>query len=141
MTSGSPWRRQSSRRAASRGSSGDLAAAITKSTDASAAAASRVIWSGWPEPIPMILIRRVTGRPQLNRVSLPVLDVALELEVDLLHGGDDLGVRFLPQLSLGGLVQSLDDAAQRPGVCVLHELRSDERRVGKECVHTCRFRW
>ena len=24
---------------------------------------------------------------------------------------------------------------------ILHELRSEERRVGKECVSTCRSRW
>src|SRR3546814_15676156 len=27
------------------------------------------------------------------------------------------------------------------GVAVLHGVRSEERRVGKECVRTCRSRW
>src|SRR3546814_7186148 len=29
----------------------------------------------------------------------------------------------------------------RTMVCVTHEMRSEERRVGKECVSTCRSRW
>src|SRR3546814_15625111 len=28
-----------------------------------------------------------------------------------------------------------------PVLTVVHEPRSEERRVGKECVSTCRFRW
>src|SRR3546814_20227464 len=37
------------------------------------------------------------------------------------------------------------DAAQKPlerlGKAVIHVTRSEERRVGKECVRTCRSRW
>src|SRR3546814_11171981 len=40
--------------------------------------------------------------------------------------------------------QEFDEQAHAPGnpaVAGLGDLRSDERRVGKECVSTCRSRW
>src|SRR3546814_13527979 len=40
----------------------------------------------------------------------------------------------------GQLVELKPEAAQSIAL-VLHELRSEERRVGKECVSTCRSRW
>src|SRR3546814_11302462 len=42
----------------------------------------------------------------------------------------------LKQQDAKALVESLRDFAARP-----HAPRSEERRVGKECVSTCRSRW
>src|SRR3546814_13099469 len=38
-------------------------------------------------------------------------------------------------------VEGLDDEAQLALVKKMASLRSEERRVGKECVSTCRSRW
>src|SRR3546814_11335384 len=35
----------------------------------------------------------------------------------------------------------VDDAAIRAGLAVMASLKSEERRVGKECVSTCSSRW
>src|SRR3546814_14852511 len=37
--------------------------------------------------------------------------------------------------------RALERAGMRIGDIDLYEVRSDERRVGKECVSTCRSRW
>src|SRR3546814_10083146 len=37
--------------------------------------------------------------------------------------------------------EALDERRQCRGSKLSHELRSEERRVGKECVSTCRSRW
>src|SRR3546814_13013200 len=42
-----------------------------------------------------------------------------------------------PALEAGGLFAPIS----REGAMVVNNLRSEERRVGKECVSTCRFRW
>src|SRR3546814_12314101 len=46
---------------------------------------------------------------------------------------DDIG--DLPALSVGQAIQTI------PGATTHREKRSEERRVGKECVSTCRSRW
>src|SRR3546814_5244978 len=56
-----------------------------------------------------------------------VIDLELGADVDAAHGvvhQHDLGV-----------------GAQRAGEQHLLLVRSEERRVGKECVSTCRYRW
>src|SRR3546814_15743388 len=59
-------------------------------------------------------------------------------------------VVYCKLLSLGRASEILSDAAargrrteprQRRTVVLLHRGRSEERRVGKECVSTCRSRW
>src|SRR3546814_17417723 len=46
---------------------------------------------------------------------------------------DDIG--DLPALSVGQAIQTITGATTH------REKRSAERRVGKECVRTCRYRW
>ena len=58
----------------------------------SAATASTVTWSGRPIPIPM------------TRILSSVLQVALDVEVDLLHRGEHLRIRLGPQPAVGRLV-------------------------------------
>src|SRR3546814_15139167 len=41
----------------------------------------------------------------------------------------------------GPLPHSLSDARRRRRAAAQHGRRSEERRVGKECVSTCRSRW
>src|SRR3546814_11791306 len=53
------------------------------------------------------------------------------LSLDMLSGRVEPGHRFHDELLCSGISQ-----------CQLEELaRSEERRVGKECVSTCRSRW
>src|SRR3546814_15064369 len=52
--------------------------------------------------------------------------------------GDGLQMDELGSRSLGELL-FCDQAFQRRAIEVCH--RSEERRVGKECVSTCRSRW
>src|SRR3546814_15297431 len=67
--------------------------------------------------------------PQVADVQRPlVVPGAVELELDGLVG------------ALGTLVTH-DVAAAKGLVAVLGAVRSEERRVGKECVSTCRSRW
>src|SRR3546814_13904889 len=59
------------------------------------------------------------------------------------------GIERLRQLTRGLFVQGTESSAgmrihQRYGVSLAHlidGIRSEERRVGKECVSTCRSRW
>src|SRR3546814_10306966 len=48
-------------------------------------------------------------------------------------------------VAFGQLLVQLEDVLQRvvveEGGIAAHENRSEERRVGKECVSTCRSRW
>src|SRR3546814_13260627 len=66
--------------------------------------------------------------------------------------GDSLGQNFSSSLNLASEAVALDSAAEirfvqpvisRPRYKQLYllGLRSEERRVGKECVSTCRSRW
>src|SRR3546814_5045372 len=102
----------------------------------------------------MELRRRQFGRA----VRLEVSDTMSEEVVDLLQReldlGDDETYRLRGPLDLGGLwtLHALDRpelkdpvfqrvtqsrlAAAKDG-----DIRSEERRVGKECVSTCRSRW
>src|SRR3546814_13242540 len=43
--------------------------------------------------------------------------------------------------SVGRLLIDVPRAGQLRDAAVLHDQRSEERRVGKECVSTCRSRW
>src|SRR3546814_20866368 len=58
-------------------------------------------------------------------------------------GTENSTAAMVPSLSV--LANPDDDLPQRrPGRCRAHrgaEVRSEERRVGKECVSTCRSRW
>src|SRR3546814_502599 len=45
------------------------------------------------------------------------------------------------RLALGIIEDAERRGALRPGQTVIEATRSEERRVGKECVSTCRSRW
>src|SRR3546814_10904833 len=74
------------------------------------------------------------------------LDEAIDLvEWPRLGAVDALVHVVLGQIPRTVIAHGDDDLAQRPQ-CFLLEAgdalgRSEERRVGKECVSTCRFRW
>src|SRR5690349_17189696 len=96
--------------------------------------ASTVTWSRPPGPMPMTRSVRVTPAP----CSRTVLQVALDVEVDLLHRGDDLRVGLGPQPPVGRLAEPLDDAAQRPRVRLLHErliVLVEDVLLGQGLVH------
>src|SRR3546814_14181546 len=103
--------------------------------------------------------------PLLEGAALPALDLRAVVLAELgigepAHGGDnvgDLAVRQGEQASAG----EVDALADREGVALMPrntirgfgkhlidaafldpaQHRSEERRVGKECVSTCRSRW
>src|SRR3546814_4007390 len=64
----------------------------------------------------------------------------LEHGHDQLAGGIELGHRMLLWLD-GSLILKRPALAKRTGRHVHRTDRSEERRVGNECVSTCRYRW
>src|SRR3546814_6810807 len=62
-------------------------------------------------------------------LALQVIVLAVLLNGGPFNGGPD-GIAGLPKIEIFGV--ALDSP---------HAFRSDERRVGKECVSTCRSRW
>src|SRR3546814_4245229 len=62
---------------------------------------------------------------------------ALPISAVLVDHGDRRAVQF-PRGAGGGAVHA---AGERPYDKYQQRLRSEERRVGKECVSTCRSRW
>src|SRR3546814_16930013 len=71
------------------------------------------------------------------------------VEMGRQHHGGDLSGKWLLTAGLGGMGGAQPLAAVMAGASCLAvecqpsriEMRSDERRVGKECVSTCRYRW
>src|SRR3546814_19205656 len=64
---------------------------------------------------------------------------AAQLLAMLAVGADAIGVEGP---ALADLPENLARAADFAAVGIFeHEQRSEERRVGKECVSTCRYRW
>src|SRR3546814_12894497 len=103
-----------------------------------------------PQTREHILLARQVGVPALvvfmnkcDMVDDPELLDLVELEVrELLSSynfpGDDIPI------IRGSALCALEDrepALGRDAVLKLMEARSEERRVGKECVSTCRSRW
>src|SRR3546814_13505159 len=84
-------------------------------------------------------------------VPYPTLLRSLQPDAQRQHAVEEAGDRrqiLLEAAVLVGEVQPrmLGEGRERaagdaPGVKCLVELRSEERRVGKECVSTCRSRW
>src|SRR4051812_2671074 len=62
------------------------------------------------------------GRLPWSQPATSLLEVALDVEVDLLEVGEQLGVRLLPEATVRGLVEALDHPVQRPGVRALEEV-------------------
>src|SRR3546814_16402792 len=61
-------------------------------------------------------------------------------QLDLV-GQQILAEGFLQQLALAGLGELAAGLVAELVVVLVVQPRSDERRVGKECVSTCRSRW
>src|SRR3546814_15615621 len=94
-------------------------------------------------PLPLIFkgaaaIRRRLDVPE-ETMDFPVLADLREL------GATDYVA--MPLAFSDGMINFMTWATDRPGgfstgeLTVLWELRSEERRVGTECVRTCRYRW
>src|SRR3546814_17744912 len=84
----------------------------------------------------------VLGPPlRKQRLRLGVLDRWRDDDVLALlpigRGGDALGVAELERIDHAQDLVEIAPDAHRIG----HRQRSEERRVGKECVSTCRSRW
>src|SRR3546814_20881113 len=83
-----------------------------------------------------------------HRVALVVEVLALALDQRVDAGGERLELSRMMIAHPGGLpalhaLELVDHVAQRPQAPAQDEglQRSEERRVGKECVSTCRSRW
>src|SRR3546814_18367553 len=79
------------------------------------------------------LIGEIVG--QIEHAAQPFGETnRLDIEIELLK------VEFLFELDIaGGVIGQAAAIKVRDGLD--HLLRSEERRVGKECVSTCRSRW
>src|SRR3546814_11171343 len=94
------------------------------------------------------LFRSIEGQAQLAVVFLYVLDQVLQVarvgRVGVMVGkaSVDLAVQLV-DLAAQGAEQARRHRAANPVAAVDGDLhgRSAERRVGKECVSTCRSRW
>src|SRR3546814_20611074 len=78
--------------------------------------------------------------PYLNRTAGNVWRVTYNLRLPRGADGSPGGMVSL-DLALDDLVASIESLAYLPGWRALLVARSEERRVGKECVSTCRSRW
>src|SRR3546814_17970737 len=78
-------------------------------------------------------------RSALQDSGLPPQALTLEMTESVLLEDVDHAVRTLAALKALGVRMALADFGT--GYSSLSYLRSEERRVGKECVSTCRYRW
>src|SRR3546814_15646373 len=77
------------------------------------------------------------ANPALNAIVTPTFDRAREAARGELPDGPFRGVPFL----LKDLSAAWAGVRMTSGSAFLRDFRSEERRVGKECVSTCRSRW
>src|SRR3546814_7314787 len=77
----------------------------------------------------------VTG---VQTCALPIWDLGLLVAVLLLA---DLESGAIDSLSIIVVLEGRASQNACEAVDITQELRSEERRVGKECVSTCRSRW
>src|SRR3546814_12559856 len=73
------------------------------------------------------------------RTAAPSIHIHAFSPLEVTHGASTLGLSlhdFLTMLKEEGLATLPGTAAE-----ILDDKRSEERRVGKECVSTCRSRW
>src|SRR3546814_20246853 len=80
--------------------------------------------------------------PDLNGATLTLAEAGIsvaggdDIEVELINVGDDPGTPATTDMLVSPiLINAGDYVSWTPGS------RSEERRVGKECVSTCRSRW
>src|SRR3546814_6462523 len=62
-------------------------------------------------------------------------------DMDMMHGIAELLVAVLRRIIAAHLQIFVDRLGHDADMELLRRLRSEERRVGKECVRTCRSRW
>src|SRR3546814_16796010 len=87
--------------------------------------------------------------PTMNMIQAlnSALDVMLARDPDVLIFGEDVGYfggvfRVTDKLQeKHGLQRCFDAPISDGGIIATAIGRSEERRVGEECVSTCRFRW
>src|SRR3546814_19131895 len=88
------------------------------------------------EPIPNSRAARIAGYlPMLSRHIYEVTDVVpCKSDIGLMAGEQDwiIGYDIAPLVYFHPFLRVIRQADQ---------IRSEERRVGKECVSTCRSRW
>src|SRR3546814_11255298 len=72
----------------------------------------------------------IQAEPAAPAAALFLLGLGLRIHARLVRGCVPLGEREAPRIRAGSI-----------GAARLRHPRSEERRVGKECVSTCRSRW
>src|SRR3546814_18726886 len=93
------------------------------------------IWKPQPEPASLVQVTRPVSRKEGGPFPLR--------RTSFIHGADsasgvDLRVNWQEPIAMRHMPRTLSSAA---AAALLVTSRSEERRVGKECVSTCRSRW
>src|SRR3546814_13295652 len=87
---------------------------------------------------------RIEPRPHAGilghvEIGVPAIPFALEIEAE--RGEDRLAHRLARRIALVALCLDRVEFAREEAQAAGTEARTEERRVGKECVRTCSSRW
>src|SRR3546814_10973099 len=86
---------------------------------------------------PTVQLNHVMGASFRKRRILNKTEARVFFAVEKALEQTDTGWRVMAQVNLGEILESDDKHA----FMAINSKRSEERRVGKECVSTCRSRW
>src|SRR3546814_20617854 len=100
-------------------------------SDWSSDVCSSDLWPAWIDPV----LERVRRDPRLLEILAPLIGRDLKQIINQLH--------WKPPGARAEFGFHQDSRSRRPREAYreLARSRSEERRVGKECVSTCRSRW
>src|SRR3546814_19599497 len=92
------------------------------------------------------LVRSTLAEVRAAVADWPRMQQALRNDLDTIHDTEGAALlRWFLDRRLTQLGHELRDrggeAGAQIGICAVRGERSEERRVGKECVSTCRYRW
>src|SRR3546814_19505345 len=98
----------------------------------------------------VVVARRMAGTEQGAGLEVELLDFDIRRQVVAAHRqcvvqrreiGTEMACQKRPQKTFLDVAARRRRGQRQRGVELPAHIRSEERRVGKECVSTCRFRW